>query len=134
MPQPVGYWNVIDILDFEPYVAGAYPYLIRAVYWASEFGLQATIDLHGVPGSQNGQDNSGLSNIVSFQANRTNFDRTLDAIRNLTEEFSRDIYNGTVTSKLIPWIPFSPHLSLFDTFSHRVNERAANQRCKLYDV
>ncbi|GHJ89429.1 hypothetical protein NliqN6_5831 [Naganishia liquefaciens] len=95
---PVGYWNVIDILDFEPYVAGAYPYIIRAVYWAAEFGLQATIDLHGVPGSQNGQDNSGLSNIVSFQANQTNFDRTLSAIRNLTEEFSRDIYNGTVTT------------------------------------
>ncbi|KAJ9109942.1 hypothetical protein QFC20_003142 [Naganishia adeliensis] len=95
---PVGYWNVIDILDGEPYVAGAYPYLIRAIYWAAEFDIKATIDLHGVPGSQNGQDNSGLSNIVSFQANQTNFDRAVAAIRNLTEEFSKDIYNGTVTT------------------------------------
>jgi glucan 1,3-beta-glucosidase len=95
----VGYWNVIDILDGEPYVAGAYPYLIRAIYWAAEFGIKATIDLHGVPGSQNGQDNSGLSNIVSFQANQTNFDRAVAAIRNLTEEFSKSVYNGTVTSE-----------------------------------
>jgi glucan 1,3-beta-glucosidase len=100
--QPVGYWNIVDILDFEPYVPGAYPYLIRAIHWAYEFGIKATIDLHGVPGSQNGQDNSGLSNIFAFQANRTNFDRSLDAIRNLTEEFSKDIYNGTVTSKPLP--------------------------------
>lgn len=98
----MGYWNIIDILDHEPYVAGAFPYLIRAIYWAAEFGIRATIDLHGVPGSQNGQDNSGLSNIVSFQRNQTNTDRAVAAIRNLTEEFSKDIYNGTVTSKFNP--------------------------------
>jgi glucan 1,3-beta-glucosidase len=97
--QPVGYWNIIDILDFEPYVGGAYPYIIRAVYWAAELGISVLLDLHGLPGSQNGQDNSGLSNIVSFQANQTNFDRAVAAIRNLTEEFSKEIYNGTVTSR-----------------------------------
>ncbi|KAJ9107163.1 hypothetical protein QFC19_002823 [Naganishia cerealis] len=95
---PIGYWNVIDILDSEPYVAGAYPYIIRAVYWAAELDLSVLLDLHGVPGSQNGQDNSGLSNIVSFQANQANFDRAVAAIRNLTEEFSKEVYNGTVTT------------------------------------
>ncbi|KAJ9119310.1 hypothetical protein QFC24_005781 [Naganishia onofrii] len=95
---PVGYWNIIDILDFEPYVGGAYPYIIRAVYWAAELGISVLLDLHGLPGSQNGQDNSGLSNIVSFQANQTNFDRAVAAVRNLTEEFSKEIYNGTVTT------------------------------------
>ncbi|KAJ9112676.1 hypothetical protein QFC22_006178 [Naganishia vaughanmartiniae] len=96
--QPIGYWNVIEILDFEPYVGGAYPYIIRAVNWAAELGISVLLDLHGVPGSQNGQDNSGLSNIVSFQANLTNFDRAVAAIRNLTDEFSKEIYNGTVTT------------------------------------
>lgn len=121
IPQPVGYWNVIDILDGEPYVAGAYPYLIRAIYWAAEFDIKATIDLHGVPGSQNGQDNSGLSNIVSFQASQSNFDRAVAAIRNLTEEFSKDIYNGTVTSKLSICHGFIPLLTLLPS-SHRADE------------
>lgn len=80
-------------------MGGAYPYIIRAVDWAAELGISVLLDLHGLPGSQNGQDNSGLSNIVSFQANQTNFDRAVAAIRNLTEEFSKEIYNGTVTSK-----------------------------------
>ena len=56
---PLGYWAV-DVNDYEPYVSGQYPYLIRAVNWASELGMKVLIDLHGAPGSQNGQDNSGL--------------------------------------------------------------------------
>lgn len=56
---PFGYWAV-DVNDYEPYVSGQYPYLIRAVNWASELGMSVLIDLHGAPGSQNGQDNSGL--------------------------------------------------------------------------
>ena len=56
---PLGYWAV-DVNDYEPYVSGQYPYLIRAVNWASELGMRVLIDLHGAPGSQNGQDNSGL--------------------------------------------------------------------------
>lgn len=56
---PVGYWS-IDLLPYEPYVQGAFPYLIRAVNWARELGLKVLLDLHGAPGSQNGQDNSGL--------------------------------------------------------------------------
>jgi glucan 1,3-beta-glucosidase len=73
-----------------------YPYLIRAVQWASEFGLSVLIDLHGAPGSQNGQDNSGLIGPVRFTENTTNLDRSLNVIRNLTAEFSQSIYNDTV--------------------------------------
>lgn len=56
------------------------------------------IDLHGAPGSQNGQDNSGLVGPVLFAGNSSNADRSLDVLRNLTEEFSRDVYGDTVTS------------------------------------
>lgn len=94
---PLGYWAV-DNRDYEPYVAGQYPYLIRAVNWAREVGLQVMIDLHGAPGSQNGQDNSGLIGPVLFASNSSNADRSLNVLRNLTEEFSRDVYGDTVTS------------------------------------
>jgi glucan 1,3-beta-glucosidase len=93
---PIGYWAV-DVRDDEPYVSGQYPYLIQAVNWAAELGLTVLIDLHGAPGSQNGQDNSGLIGPVLFPANASNADRSLNVIRNLTEEFSRDVYGGVVT-------------------------------------
>lgn len=94
---PVGYWAV-DLGNDEPYVAGQYPYLIRAVQWAREIGLQVMIDLHGAPGSQNGQDNSGLIGPVLFASNSSNTDRSLDVLRNLTEEFSQRVYGGAVTA------------------------------------
>jgi aryl-phospho-beta-D-glucosidase BglC (GH1 family) len=94
---PVGYWAV-DVLPDEPYVTGQYPYLIQAVQWSSELGFQVMIDLHGAPGSQNGQDNSGLIGPVLFPSNSSNSDRSLDVLRNLTEEFSRDVYGGAVTA------------------------------------
>jgi glucan 1,3-beta-glucosidase len=37
---------------------GAYEYLKLAVNWAASLNLKVMIDLHGVPGSQNGFDNS----------------------------------------------------------------------------
>jgi glucan 1,3-beta-glucosidase len=59
--------------------------------------MTVLIDLHGVPGSQNGQDNSGLIGPILFPANTTNTERTLNVLRNLTEEFSRAEYGGVVT-------------------------------------
>jgi glucan 1,3-beta-glucosidase len=94
---PVGYW-AIDLQDDEPYVAGQYPYLIQAVQWAREVGLQVMIDLHGAPGSQNGQDNSGLIGPVLFASNASNADRSLNVLRNLTDEFSQSMYGGAVTA------------------------------------
>ena len=54
---PVGFWSYLDVEG--PYVAGAAPYLDKAIDWARETGLKVAIDLHGAPGSQNGFDHSG---------------------------------------------------------------------------
>lgn len=58
--------------------------------------MTVLIDLHGVPGSQNGQDNSGLIGPILFPSNTTNTERTLNVLGNLTEEFSRAEYGGVV--------------------------------------
>ncbi|KAG6876479.1 hypothetical protein C0992_012826 [Termitomyces sp. T32_za158] len=50
---PIGYW-AFDVSGGEPYIQGQYPYLERAVSWAEKYGLKVIINLHGVPGSQNG--------------------------------------------------------------------------------
>jgi len=50
---PIGYW-AWDVGAGEPYIQGQLHYLRRAVRWAKNNGLKLIIDLHGVPGSQNG--------------------------------------------------------------------------------
>ena len=44
-----------------PYVFGGMEYIDKAVEWAVQFNMTVLIDLHGCPGSQNGQDHSGKS-------------------------------------------------------------------------
>ena len=75
-----------------------YPYLVRAVQWARDLGLSVFIDIHGAPGSQNGWEETGLVGPIDFPANQSNTDRTLNVLRNLTEEFTKDIYKGAVTN------------------------------------
>ncbi|KAK5133537.1 hypothetical protein LTR08_007674 [Meristemomyces frigidus] len=94
---PLGYWAV-DLLDYEPYVSGQYPYLVQAVQWADQLGLNVFIDIHGAPGSQNGWEETGLVGPVLFSANTSNSDRTLKVLQNLTTEFSKDVYGGAVTN------------------------------------
>jgi glucan 1,3-beta-glucosidase len=50
---PIGYW-AWDVSQGEPYIQGQLPYLRKAVMWASIYGLNLIIDLHGLPCSQNG--------------------------------------------------------------------------------
>jgi aryl-phospho-beta-D-glucosidase BglC (GH1 family) len=95
---PIGYWAV-DLADYEPYVNGQYPYLIQAVQWAHELGMQVMISIHGAPGSQNGYEGSGLVGPILFPSNSSNIDRTLTVLKNLTTEFSNsEVYGNTVTS------------------------------------
>ncbi|KAK0315688.1 hypothetical protein LTR29_015683 [Friedmanniomyces endolithicus] len=94
---PLGYWAV-DLLDYEPYVSGQYTYLVRAVQWAKELGLNVMIDLHGAPGSQNGWEETGLVGPIGFVDNSSNSDRSLNVLRNLTAEFTQAMYGGAVTN------------------------------------
>jgi hypothetical protein len=52
---PIGYW-AYDIGPGEPYISGQQNYLLKAIAWASTYNLKVIVDLHGVPGSQNGYE------------------------------------------------------------------------------
>ncbi|KOH01092.1 glucan exo-1,3-beta-glucosidase [Saccharomyces eubayanus] len=68
---PIGYWAwkqnaaenlyVDNITYKDPYISDGLQlkYLNQALEWAQKYELNVWIDLHGVPGSQNGFDNSG---------------------------------------------------------------------------
>lgn len=59
---------------------------------------QVIVDLHGVPGGQNGWDNSGHRGVRDWFKSNTNFDRSLAALDRIVAEFSRPEYNNTVTA------------------------------------
>lgn len=59
---PVGYWLFEETVG---YVSGEV-YVSKAFEWAEKHGLGVILDLHGLPGSQNGQDHSGEAGAVGF--------------------------------------------------------------------
>ena len=60
---PIGYW-AWEVGSGEPYIQGQLPYLRNAVSWARTHGLKLVVDLHGVPGSQNGYEHVFLRHYV----------------------------------------------------------------------
>ena len=90
---------------------GCVAYLDRAFRWARETGLKIMIDLHTVPGSQNGFDNGGLTgvckwaqnpdlveyalNVLERLARRYRDEPTLHSIEVLNEPVSWSVFHGT---------------------------------------
>ncbi|KAF8428610.1 glycoside hydrolase superfamily [Tirmania nivea] len=60
----LGFW---ELRRENPYVTGAEAYLDKAIDWARKNVMKVWVDLHGVPGSQNGFDNPGQSGVVDWQ-------------------------------------------------------------------
>lgn len=60
---PIGYW---DIIETYPYIYGAASYIDAAIEWAHEMNISVLLDLHGAPGSQNGQDHSGKAGAIEW--------------------------------------------------------------------
>ncbi|KAH9486277.1 Glucan 1,3-beta-glucosidase [Psilocybe cubensis] len=91
---PIGYW-AFDVSAGEPYIQGQLPYLLKAVQWAQHHGLKVIVDLHGVPGSQNGFDNSGEKmTFPQWQTQQSYIDRSKAIIKTLASMFKDS--TGTV--------------------------------------
>jgi glucan 1,3-beta-glucosidase len=91
---PIGYWSLgptyCQGTPFEP-VAAAYvnswARVVRAINWAEKYGLGILIDLHGAPGSQNGQGHSGTSDgIQNLFDNPTNVQLTMNVLTYLVQQ------------------------------------------------
>ncbi|BGP04006.1 hypothetical protein NBRC10513v2_007747 [Rhodotorula toruloides] len=97
---PIGWW-AIETWDGEPFLQGvAWTYFLKAIGWARKYGLRINLDLHAVPGSQNGYNHSGRQGSINFLngvMGIANAQRTLDYIRTLTEFISQPEYKNVVT-------------------------------------
>ena len=109
---PIGWWILGEewLKPDETYLPGGWPYLIRALGWAKEYGLQAIIDLHAAPGVQNGHDNGGASDSPIQWQQPENQQRSTDVLvalaKNLTKVNETGPTKGTVLGLCLlnePW-------------------------------
>ncbi|KAG6814282.1 hypothetical protein H0H92_013407 [Tricholoma furcatifolium] len=97
---PIGYW-AIEVRDDEPFLPQvSWTYLLKAIKWARKYGIRINLDLHAVPGSQNGWNHSGRLGTINFlngPMGYANAQRTLDYIRIIAEFISQPQYSNVVS-------------------------------------
>ncbi|KAJ6488571.1 glycoside hydrolase family 5 protein [Mycena vitilis] len=96
---PLGYW-AIEVLDGENFLPKtSWTYFLKAVQWARKYGLRINLDLHALPGSQNGWNHSGRLgsyNVLFGPMGIANAQRSLDYIRIIAEFISQPEYRDVV--------------------------------------
>lgn len=97
---PYPYWAVTTYPG-DPYLPKiAWRYLLRAIEYCRENGLRVNLDLHSVPGSQNGWAHSGHQGDIGWiigSDGATNAQRSLDIHNQLSQFFAQDRYKNVVT-------------------------------------
>ncbi|WOO83892.1 putative glucan 1,3-beta-glucosidase D [Vanrija pseudolonga] len=94
---PIAHW-AISTWDNgqEPYVKGvSWNYVLKAIQWARKYGLRINLDLHTVPGSQNGWNHSGkigLANWLNGPMGLANAQRSLDYMRSIAQFITQPEY------------------------------------------
>lgn len=96
---PFSYW-AWQVFDDDPYVfRTSWRYLLRAIEWARKHGLRINLDLHGLPGSQNGWNHSGRQGDINWlngTKGALNGQRSLDMHDSLSQFFSQDRYKNII--------------------------------------
>ncbi|MCF7931310.1 MAG: cellulase family glycosylhydrolase [Acholeplasmataceae bacterium] len=62
-------------------------YLHRAMQWATEVGLDVLLDLHTAPGCQNGFDNGGIQDVMTWHLDLKNIQITVDKLEYIADTF-----------------------------------------------
>jgi aryl-phospho-beta-D-glucosidase BglC (GH1 family) len=96
---PIPFW-AIETWEGEPFLAKvSWKYILRVLGWARKYGLRVNLDLHTIPGSQNGYNHSGRQGMVNFLngvMGVANAQRTLNYIRIITEFISQPEWQPVV--------------------------------------
>lgn len=97
---PIAYW-AIEVRAGEPFLAKtSWTYFLKAIEWARKYGLRINLDLHALPGSQNGWNHSGrlgTIGVLNGPMGLANAQRSLDYIRIIAEFISQPQYRNVVT-------------------------------------
>ncbi|GAV28681.1 hypothetical protein PMKS-002155 [Pichia membranifaciens] len=82
----------------------------EALGWCEKYNLKAWIDLHGVPGSQNGFDNSGLRDEIDWQTTEGYVQVTTSVLSQIAQKYSGDDYSDVVIGIELVNEPLGPAL------------------------
>lgn len=97
---PYGYWAV-KVWPGDGFLGQvSWRYLLRGIEWARKYGLRVNLDLHSVPGGQNGWNHSGRQDVVEWlngPKGEMYGNRTLEIHQQLATFFSQDRYKDIVT-------------------------------------
>lgn len=74
--------------DRPPFI-GCIEYLDKAFVWAEKHNIKILIDLHTVPGSQNGYDNGGLIGVCKWHKNKPEVQFALSVLERLGERYAQ---------------------------------------------
>ena len=102
---PVPYF----IFGDQPPFNGCVEYLDKAFDWAEKYGLQILIDLHTVPGSQNGYDNGGLTGVCKWCKNPDEVEFALTVLERLAKRYGQreGLYGIEVLNEPISFLVYA---------------------------
>ncbi|QRW04085.1 Cellulase (glycosyl hydrolase family 5 protein) [Ceratobasidium sp. AG-Ba] len=90
----------LNWFDDEPFLERvSWKYFLKAIEWARKYGLRINLDLHTIPGSQNGFNHSGKRGQINWMhgvMGLANAQRSLNIMRTITEFISQDQYKDVV--------------------------------------
>lgn len=116
---PIPYFVFGDRPDF----IGCIEYLDKAFEWAEKNNLKVLIDLHTVPGSQNGYDNGGLTGVCKWYKNKEEVHFVLTVLERLAKQYAQHpaLYGIEVLNEPIS---FSVYMTAPSTGKARDKEEA----------
>lgn len=74
-------------------------YFLKAIAWGRKYGIRIKLDLHALPGSQNGWNHSGKSGSVNWMSGVmgiANAQRALETLRSFAQFISQPQYTDVV--------------------------------------
>lgn len=132
---PYSYWAVA-VYDDDPYVfRTSWRYLLRGIEWARRYGLRVNLDLHGLPGSQNGWNHSGRQGLIRWMNGTDgalNVQRSLDIHDQLSQFFAQERYAnvlshyGLANEPRMTYLSVSEVMNWTQTASKMVRENGLN--------
>ena len=89
-------------------LSGCIEYLDKAFDWAEEYGMQILVDLHTVPGGQNGYDNGGLTGVCKWHRDPEEVEFVLTVLERLARRYGdrAGLWGLEVLNEPISWLVY----------------------------
>lgn len=93
--------------DRPPFI-GCVEYLDKAFDWAEKYGIQILVDLHTVPGSQNGYDNGGITGVCKWCKNPKEVEFALTVLERIARRYGtrKALYGIEVLNEPISFLVY----------------------------